>query len=65
MFTVFTVCSLYADVTLGVQLLVCPVAATAMEQMDDSVGQILQKLSDTGLDKNTVVVWTSDNGAWL
>ncbi len=29
-----------------------------MEQMDDSIGQILTKLRDTGLDKNTVVVFT-------
>jgi arylsulfatase A-like enzyme len=37
----------------------------AVEQMDDSVGQILQKLRDTGLSKNTLVYFTSDNGAWI
>lgn len=30
--------------------------------VDDSVGQILQTLTDTGLARNTVVLFTSDNG---
>lgn len=37
----------------------------AVQEVDDSVGQILQKLRDTGLDKNTLVVFASDNGAWV
>ena len=36
-----------------------------MEEIDWSVGQILQTLREEGLDKNTVVVFTSDNGPWL
>lgn len=36
-----------------------------IEEIDWSVGQVLQKLRDTGLDKNTLVVFTSDNGPWL
>ncbi len=34
-------------------------------EIDWSVGQILQALEDNGLDDNTVVVFTSDNGPWL
>jgi arylsulfatase A-like enzyme len=36
-----------------------------IEQIDFSVGQILTALKKTGLDKNTLVVFTSDNGPWL
>ncbi|MEW4562317.1 sulfatase [Bremerella sp. JC770] len=36
-----------------------------IEEIDWSVGQVLQKLRDTGLDDNTLVVFTSDNGPWL
>lgn len=31
--------------------------------MDDGIGQLLKKLKDLGLEKNTMVVFTSDNGA--
>ncbi|MFD1142198.1 sulfatase [Larkinella insperata] len=30
--------------------------------LDDAVGQIVRKLKETGLDKNTLIVFTSDNG---
>jgi len=36
-----------------------------IEEIDWSMGQILNKLEDTGLDENTLVVFTSDNGPWL
>ncbi|PHS12089.1 MAG: arylsulfatase [Blastopirellula sp.] len=36
-----------------------------IEEIDWSVGQVLQKLRDTKLDKNTLVFFTSDNGPWL
>ncbi|MCA0931790.1 sulfatase [Lutimonas saemankumensis] len=36
-----------------------------IEEIDWSVGRILNTLKDLGLDKNTVVVFTSDNGPWL
>jgi len=39
-----------------------PVYASMIKTMDWSVGQILKKLEDTGLDKNTLVVFMSDNG---
>jgi arylsulfatase A len=35
-----------------------------IEEMDWSVGQILATLNKLGLDKNTLVVYTSDNGPW-
>ncbi|MCX6326529.1 MAG: sulfatase-like hydrolase/transferase, partial [Bacteroidia bacterium] len=36
-----------------------------IEELDWSVGKILDKLKETGLEKNTLVVFTSDNGPWL
>ena len=36
-----------------------------IEELDWSVGQILKKLDELGLDKNTIVVFSSDNGPWL
>jgi len=34
-----------------------------MAQLDDIVGSVMQKLKDDGLDDNTIVVFTTDNGA--
>ncbi|MGB7394205.1 MAG: sulfatase [Pricia sp.] len=39
-----------------------PVYAGLVEQMDDAVGIVLDKLKELGLDENTIVVFTSDNG---
>ncbi|MBU2950894.1 sulfatase [Tamlana agarivorans] len=39
-----------------------PVYAGLVEQMDDAVGEVLNALEALGLDENTVVVFTSDNG---
>ena len=36
-----------------------------IEQIDLSVGRILEALKKAGVDKNTLVVFTSDNGPWL
>ncbi|MEO0415737.1 MAG: sulfatase, partial [Verrucomicrobiota bacterium] len=36
-----------------------------IEEIDWSVGQVLQKVRDAGLAENTVVVFSSDNGPWL
>jgi len=36
-----------------------------VEEIDWSVGQILQTLNEQGLAENTLVVFTSDNGPWL
>lgn len=39
-----------------------PVLAAMIESIDDGVGRIMQTLKDLGLDDNTLVVFTSDNG---
>jgi arylsulfatase A len=36
-----------------------------LEELDWSVGQVLESLRKEGLAKNTLVVFTSDNGPWL
>jgi len=36
-----------------------------VEHLDDCIGQLLTTLQDTGLDRNTLVVFTSDNGGSL
>jgi arylsulfatase A-like enzyme len=36
-----------------------------VEEVDWSVGQVLDALRTQGLDKNSIVVFTSDNGPWL
>ena len=36
-----------------------------IEEVDASTGRILNHLSELGLDENTIVVFTSDNGPWL
>jgi arylsulfatase A-like enzyme len=35
-----------------------------VQELDVSVGQVLAKLSELGMDENTVVIFSSDNGAW-
>lgn len=39
-----------------------PVYAGLIESMDDAVGHVLNTLKESGLDKNTIVIFTSDNG---
>ncbi len=39
-----------------------PVYAGLVESMDDAVGTVLDALKELDLDKNTIVVFTSDNG---
>lgn len=34
-----------------------------MAQLDDDVGRVMQKLKDMGVDDNTIVLFTTDNGA--
>jgi arylsulfatase A len=36
-----------------------------IEEIDWSVGQVLETLKRTGLEENTWVIYTSDNGPWL
>jgi arylsulfatase A-like enzyme len=39
-----------------------PVYAAEVEQVDISVGRVLDKLKEIGLEDNTIVIFTSDNG---
>lgn len=39
--------------------------ADVMMEVDWSVGQVLDTLKKNGLDENTLVIFTSDNGPWL
>jgi arylsulfatase A-like enzyme len=39
-----------------------PIYGGLVETMDDAVGVVLKALKDNGLDENTIVVFTSDNG---
>lgn len=39
-----------------------PVYAGLVEQMDDAIGLVLTKLEELGLQENTIVIFTSDNG---
>ena len=39
-----------------------PVYAGLIKQMDDAVGVVLDRLEKLGLDKNTIIIFTSDNG---
>jgi arylsulfatase A-like enzyme len=37
----------------------------AIMDLDTSVGEVLAKLNELGLDENTLVIFTSDNGPWF
>lgn len=37
----------------------------AIQEMDHSIGLVLDKLTELGIDKNTFVFFSSDNGPWL
>jgi arylsulfatase A-like enzyme len=38
--------------------------ADSIVELDTRIGRIMAKLKALGLDKNTLVFWTTDNGAW-
>jgi arylsulfatase A-like enzyme len=40
----------------------CPIYAGMIEQLDQSIGTVLAKLEEHGLNKNTIICFTSDNG---
>ncbi|QDS91929.1 Arylsulfatase precursor [Roseimaritima multifibrata] len=51
------------DRTLPVrQVQDCPIYGGMIESMDDAVGRVLTALKRLGIDENTIVVFTSDNG---
>lgn len=37
----------------------------SLMELDDNTGQVVQAIRDLGLADNTLVVWTTDNGAWI
>ena len=37
----------------------------AVMEIDSYIGQIMDTIREQGLDKNTIVVYTTDNGPWL
>jgi arylsulfatase len=37
----------------------------ALMKVDDNSGQVVQAIRDAGIADNTIVVWTTDNGAWI
>ena len=39
-----------------------PIYAGLVESMDDAVGIVLERLKELGLDENTIIIFTSDNG---
>lgn len=39
--------------------------ADVIAELDTAVGRVLDKLKQTGLDENTLVIFTSDNGPWF
>ena len=39
-----------------------PVYAGLVEQMDDAIGLVMEKLEALGVEENTIVIFTSDNG---
>ena len=39
-----------------------PIYAAMVQSLDESVGRIMQKLAELGIERNTIVVFTSDNG---
>ncbi len=38
--------------------------ADVIRELDWSVGQVLKKVKDLGIDENTLIIFTSDNGPW-
>jgi arylsulfatase len=38
--------------------------ADSIVEADTRIGEVLDKIRALGLDKNTLVIWTTDNGAW-
>ncbi len=39
-----------------------PIYAGLVESMDNAIGEVLKTLKQTGADKNTIIIFTSDNG---
>jgi arylsulfatase len=37
----------------------------SLMELDANTGKVVQAVRDAGIDENTLIVWTSDNGAWV
>ena len=37
----------------------------SLMELDDNTGKVIQAIRDSGIEKNTIVVWFPDNGAWV
>ncbi|WP_162946594.1 arylsulfatase [Chitinophaga barathri] len=37
----------------------------ALMELDDNSGRVIQTIRDLGLEENTIIIWTTDNGAWV
>ena len=40
----------------------CPTYAAMVESMDDAIGTLLDAVDKAGIAKNTIIIFTSDNG---
>jgi Sulfatase len=46
-------------------VLTAAVALGSDPVLDDNWGQVVQAIRDLGIAENTLVIWTTDNGAWI
>ncbi len=37
----------------------------SLMELDDNCGKVIQAVKDAGIDENTIIIWTTDNGAWV
>ncbi|MFT3883270.1 MAG: arylsulfatase [Gemmatales bacterium] len=37
----------------------------SLMELDDNSGKVIQAVRDAGIDENTLIIWTTDNGAWV
>lgn len=37
----------------------------SLMELDDNSGQVIQAIRDAGISEDTIIVWTTDNGAWI
>jgi arylsulfatase len=37
----------------------------SLMELDDNSGKVVQAVRDAGIDEDTLIIWTTDNGAWV
>ncbi len=37
----------------------------SLMELDDNTGKVVQAVREAGIDDNTLIIWTTDNGAWV